>query len=502
MSGHAAVTVLPIDLGASSGRVMCATLENERITLREVHRFANAPVRLDEQWCWDAPRLLSEIKQGIALAAETSDFASIGIDTWGVDFALVDLAQERFSPPVSYRDARTQGTRTQVAALIPEKELFAHSGVQPMEINTLYQLFALRQSHPALFDDPTDRAMLLMPDFFGWLLTGRTAAELSIASTTGLLDIVQKNWDVDLLAQLGIPQAWFPLIVPSGTVLGDLKPSLCAEMGIAPKPVISVLGHDTASAVLAVPAQEEPFLFISCGTWSIVGTEQAAPVRSEEAAALGLTNELGFGGKAELLQNIVGLWLLQETRRCFAQRDGTAPSFKELADWAQSAPPFAFLIDPNAPEFMPPGDMPARIRAWCRASGQGAPESDAQLLRCIYDSLALQYRAAAEGLETLTDQHFATAYMVGGGAQSALLCRLTAAALARPLVAGPFEATALGNAALQLMTLGHLRSAAHARAVIRESFALQTYAPEPTLTQQAEDAYARFCGLCKAENNL
>jgi len=462
MDKHA---VVAIDLGASSGRVTRAELRDGRMSLNEIHRFENKPVTKDGQLQWDYIQLLEEIKRGVQIAAEDG-FESLGIDTWGVDFALTG-PDGAIAPPVCYRDERTKGLREKVFAKIDEGALFKKTGMQAAELNTLFQLIAAKPE--------ASQTMLLMPDFFGWLLTGKMTCEKSMASTTQLLSAATQDWDCDLIKILGLPETCFPRIVDSGAVLGEY----------ASRPVISVLGHDTASAILAVPAREESFLFISCGTWSIVGTELETAICTDEAFAFGLSNEVGFGGKAELLRNITGLWMIQETRRCLEARDGRAYSYSELEAMAASCEPFRYLIDPDAEVFMAPGDMPARIRSYC-----GAAMTDAQVLRCIYDSLAMKYRWAVEGLEAVTKERFEKIYMVGGGSRSALLCQMTANVLGRPVIAGPVEATSIGNAVVQLITLGHIPNAASARQIIRESFPVMEYAPG--FLDGVEAAYQRF----------
>jgi len=460
--------VLAIDLGASSGRVIRAQLRGGFISLEEFHRFANTPVTRDGQLQWDYPRLLDEIKRGIQIAEEEG-FESIGIDTWGVDFALIE-PDGMIVPPVCYRDKRTKGLRKKVFAKILERELFQRTGLQAVELNTLFQLVAAKPR--------AGQTILLMPDFFGWLLTGNVTAEKSMASTTQLINQLTQDWDFELIDLLGFPKDCFPKTTDSGVVLGEY----------ASRPVISILGHDTASATLAVPAKEASFLYISCGTWSIVGTERESAVCSDEAFAFGLSNEIGFGGKAELLRNITGLWLMQEARRCLQERDGRAYSYSELEAMAASQFPFQFLIDPDDAIFSAPGDMPARIRKYCNAD-----MTDTQILRCIYDSLALKHKWAVEGIEAVTNERYEKIYMVGGGTQSALLCQMTANVLGRPVIAGPVEATAIGNAAVQLITLGHIADAADARNIIRESFPVIEYKPEEIST----DAYMKFLAMMK-----
>ena len=484
------MSVLAIDLGASSGRVMRADFQNGRISLTEIRRFDNTPVMLDGCLRWDTPKLFGEIKEGIKTAAAQSEIESIAVDTWGVDFALIGPDGGILEQPVHYRDPRTRGARALVP--LPPEALFRRTGLQSNEIHTLFQLLALQKSRPSLLRSGV--SLLPMPDFFSWLLTGKITAGRSIASTTQLLNPVTKDWDFRLLRDLKLPVEIFPPITEAGTMLGPVVPELQAELGVPAIPVISVLGHDTSSAALAVPAGEAPFVYVSCGTWSIVGTARDLPALDGEAFAFGLANEIGCGGKAELRRNIVGLWLVQEIRRNLNTRDGKAYSYSDLEQMAEAAPPFAFLIDPDDSAFLAPADMPEAIRTYCQNTGQGVPETDAQLLRCAYDSLALKCRWAVQGLEAVTNAHFPQAHVVGGGSQSALLCRMTAAVLDRPVVAGPTEATALGNAAMQFMALGKIPDDAAARQMIRDSFPVKTYLPEEGLADAA--VYQRFGALC------
>ncbi|MCL2106184.1 MAG: rhamnulokinase [Oscillospiraceae bacterium] len=453
------MSVLAIDLGASGGRVMRADLHHGRMSVSELHRFGNTPVKTDGQLRWNVAGLFREIKRGLAIAAEQGDFDSVGIDAWGVDYALVD-ARGQAAPAVCYRDERTRGTRERVLSQIPEGELYRRTGLQVNEIHTLFQLAAQPPG--------AGQSMLLMPDLFGWLLTGQKTCELSIASTTQLLDPVTRDWDHALIREMGFPEECFLPIARAGKRLGNILP----EHGLPQKPVITVPGHDTACAVFSVPAEEESFLYISCGTWSIVGTELDAAVCTERARLSGLQNEAGYAGKAQLLRNITGLWLIQELRRCLGERDGREYSYAEMEAMAAGSAPLAHQIDPDDALFAMPGDMPARIQKYT-----GQAMTDAQLLRCVYDSLALKYRWAAERLEAVTGRRFEKIYMVGGGIQSALLCGLTANALGRPVLAGPVEATAIGNAAAQMIALGQIADAAEARQIIRESFAVKEYRP-------------------------
>lgn len=480
--------VLTFDFGASSGRAMLAKFDGETIDLTEVHRFDNNPVMLGKTFYWDVLALFHEIKQGIIKAKAYGEFSSIGIDTWGVDFGLLDKNGDLLQNPVNYRDRRTEGTAQQVSETIDLKELYNMTGVQIMEINTLFQLYSLAQRHPELLKQAD--CALLMPDLFGYFLTGKKTAEYSIASTTQMLDPAAKNWNRDLLSRLRLPAHMFPDVVPSGTVLGEVTPEICDELGIRDVKVISVTGHDTACAVVAAPSQEEDFIFISCGTWSLFGTELQAPVISEESRRYNITNEGGYGYTTRFLKNIIGLWLIQETRRQY-RREGYEYSYNDLEKAAVASEAFRYFIDPNAPEFVAPGNIPERIRAYCVRTGQGAPQTVGEIMRCIYESLAMTYRHTMEQIQDCTGKKYRQIHMIGGGTKDNLLCSMTANAAGCKVVAGPIEATAMGNSAVQLMAQGAIRDLRQARQIVARSFQTIEYLPENTADW--DEAYRRFC---------
>lgn len=484
--------VLAFDFGASSGRAILGRFDGQTVTLKEIHRFANDPVMLGDTMYWDVLRLFHEIKQSLIKAKPEGEIASIGVDTWGVDFGLLDKDGRLLENPVHYRDRRTAGMLKEAFQLFNQTEFYQITGNQFMEINTAFQLLSLVKSR----SESLERAerMLLMPDLFNYFLCGKAAAEMSIASTTQLLDARRGDWAKEVMAALGIPKRLFAPIVPSGTKLGPLTKALCEELDVAQMDVIAVAGHDTQCAMAAVPTQEDRFAFLSCGTWSLLGTELDAPLINEKSRRYNLTNERGADRKTSFLKNIVGLWLIQESRRQW-QREGREYSFGELEQMAVEAGPFGSFIDPDAPEFLPSGDLPGRIRAYCRRTKQKVPQTAGEIVRCIDESLALKYRFALEQLEECTGRRYPVLHMIGGGIQSKLLCRLTAGAIRRNVIAGPVEATVLGNIALQLLASGALETIAQARAMIAKCPDMETFYPEET--NELAGQYSRFKELIK-----
>jgi len=505
----AAERYLAFDLGAESGRAMAAAFDGTRLALEEVHRFPNGPVRVPlalpeaggrtEALHWDALALWQAIKAGCtAFRAACGAPASIGLDTWGVDYALLGEDGSLLEAPHHYRDSRTEGMLEAAFALVPREEIFERTGIQFLPINTLYQLLAATlQGAPAL---RVARTLLMMPDLFTFWLTGRVACELTDATTTQCYDPRAGRWATDLLDRLGIRSDLFPEIVQPGTTLGPVRASVAKEIGfVSSPPVVAVASHDTGSAVAAVPVDTgslghgETFAYISSGTWSLVGSEVPSPVITAEALEYNFTNEGGVGG-FRLLKNVMGLWLVQECRRTWSAQ-GREWSYAELAAMAAAARPFAALVDPDDPSFLPPGDMPARLAAFCARAGQGAldPADAAQVVRCALESLALKYRWVIDRLEHLTGRRVAVVHVVGGGSQNDLLNQFTADACNRLVLAGPAEATALGNAVVQAMAAGRIGSLAQAREVIRRSFPLRQYEPQQPAAWEA--AYGRFCAL-------
>ena len=461
---------LAVDLGAESGRVVLGRFDGGRVSLEEVHRFPNEPVRLPDGLHWDVLRIFSEIKDGLAKAGRELQIEGVGVDSWGVDFGLLDREGALVSNPYHHRDARTDGMMDRAFGLVPQEEIYRTTGIQFLPINTIYQLLAMRGS-PLLAASET---LLLIPDLINYWLTGERACEYTNATTTQLLDLEEGGWSQDLLNNLDLPSRIFAPIVPPATELGLPLPEVAEEVGAAP-PVFAVASHDTASAVVAVPARGDDFAYISSGTWSLVGVETPEPVVTQEAMDANFTNEGGFGNRTRFLKNVMGLWVLQECRRQWA-REGNEYSYEELARLAEVAPSGP-LVDPDHPAFLAPGDMPARIRRFCDETGQRPPEEPAAVARCVFESLALKYRYAIEQAKRLTGRTIGTVNVVGGGSQNALLCQLTADAARLPVVAGPVEATAMGNVMVQAFAQDRVGSLEEIRAVVRDSFEASTYEP-------------------------
>ena len=481
---------IAIDLGASGGRVLLGKFDGERFGLEELHRFPNGPVNVLGRLYWNVLGLWQEVKTGLRRYAETyqEPLAGISVDTWGVDFALLDETGSLLGQPYHYRDARTDGQVEQVSAKINRERLYKRTGVQFMQINTLYQLYAMR-SDPRLTYAKT---LLMMPDLFHYWLTGRKASEYTIASTSQLLNAQSRTWDEEVLKALSLPAHLFPELIQPGTVIGPLLASVAKEVGLMSVPVIATGAHDTASAVAAIPELDETGVYISSGTWSLMGVELAEPILNEQARALDVTNEGGVAGTIRLLKNVAGLWLLQESRKQW-RREGQDYSWEELLDLATEAQPFRSFINPGAETFLSPGDMPAAIRAYCRETNQPEPESVGAVVRCCLESLALKYRSVLGGLESLLDRRLETVYIVGGGSQNDLLNQFTADACSRPVVAGPVEATALGNLTVQALATGRVSDIATGRRVIAASVSRRQY--EPKHGEAWEEAYERFRSL-------
>ncbi|MDD3866423.1 MAG: rhamnulokinase [Eubacteriales bacterium] len=489
------IRLLAFDLGASSGRAMLGRFDGQTIRLEELHRFSNDPVMLGETLYWDLPRLVHEIKQGLLLAKPHAPISSMAIDTWGVDFGLIDEHGYLLDQPVHYRDRRTETVMPDVFAVISGDELYRHTGIQLMNINTIFQLAALRRDRPDLLERADQ--LLLMPDLLLYLLTGIRQSEYTMASTTQLLDANQRDWDWNLIDRLGLRARLFAPIRHPGVAAGTLSPAICAELGIDAITVMTGASHDTAAAVVSIPATTSDFIYISSGTWSLMGIETEAPVINDQTRQYNFTNEGGFARTTRLLKNIMGLWLIQESRRQWI-RDGAEVSYADIEREALASPPFRSLIDPDDASLAAPGDMPERIRTLCRDSGQPVPRSRGEVARCIYESLALKYRITLEQIEQISGKSYRQLHIVGGGTRDGLLSQFTANATACAVIAGPAEATALGNMAVQLMAGGHLKDLKAARAVAAASCELKTYQPqEQPAWRSALDSYRqRYGGIC------
>ena len=451
---------LAFDLGAESGRGILGQFDGEQIRLSEAHRFSNGPVYLPDGMYWDVLRLWSEIRESMALIAREhgGDLAGIGLDTWGVDFGLLDRDGGLVSNPYHYRDGRTDGMLEEAFSRVPREEIFEQTGIQFMVLNSLYQLLSMVVSRsPAL---EVAETFLTMPDLFNYWLTGRKVCEFSNTTTTQCYVPRQADWARPMLEKLGIPTHIFPQIVQPGTVLEDLSPSVVEEVGLRPKrgvPVIAPACHDTGSAVAAIPADGPGFAWISSGTWSIMGAEVPEPVINEKSLAFNFTNEGGVCGTFRLSKNIMGLWLIQECRRTWA-RQGQEYSYDELTKMAAQAAPFQAIIEPDYSGFLRPGDMPARIQDFCRMTNQAVPQDKGDIIRCALEGIAFKYRWVLERAEDLLGHRLEPLHIVGGGTQNQLLSQLTADAIVRRVVTGPIEATATGNIIMQAMALGHLAS--------------------------------------------
>lgn len=465
-------TFAAVDLGASSGRVMAATFGTRGIDLREVHRFVNRPVPVNGTLRWDVLALWAGVQDGLRAAAPDRGLAGIGVDSWAIDYGLLDDDGELVSNPVHYRDRRTDGVVAAVEATLPAAELYATTGVQQLPFNTVYQLVAARETAAMA----AARHALLIPDLFGYWLTGALGTELTNASTTALLDARTREWSPEVFKRLGLRTDLFPELRAPGAYVGDVRPAVAQDCGIAPAPVFAVGSHDTASAVLGVPARSPDFAYISCGTWSLVGVELAEPVTTDAARAANFSNELGVDGTVRFLRNVMGLWLLQESLRTWS-RDGTAVSLEELLAEAAQLPARRSVVDPDRPEFLPPGDMPARIAAECRRTGQPEPATPAEVTRCILDSLAAAYRRTIDAAARLSGHAVEVVHLVGGGARNALLCQLTADACERPVVAGPVEAAAYGNVLVQARAAGTISGDLAALRGLIPTADLVTYLP-------------------------
>lgn len=484
--------MLAIDLGASSGRGIVGSFNGEKLTLRENHRFSNDPVITNGRMYWDILRIFHEIKQSITKTVLDKDnVSSIGIDTWGVDYALLDRYGRMLANPTHYRDTRTEGIQEYVSSIVPAKELYAKCGIQAINFNTVYQLTADKRYEPETFERA--ERMLNIPDLLNYFLTGNMANEYTILSTGSFLDAAKRDYAFDLLDKLGIPRKLFGEIVQPGYTVGKLLPQVLSETGKTDANVITVASHDTASAVIAVPTQEEDFIYISSGTWSLMGTELKAPLINEQSQLLNLTNEGGAMGTIRFLKNIMGLWLIQESRRQW-KREGNEYSFAQMEAWAKECKPMQCFINPDDASFSTPGNMPEKIREFCRRTGQHVPESVGEVVRCIYESLALKYRQTAESIEGLMGRKAKVIHVVGGGTKDRFLSQMTADACGIPVAAGPEEATAIGNLMMQAIAAGEVADLKQARQIVASSFELKHYTPSADRSLW-DEAYGRFCAI-------
>ncbi len=470
-----ALAVAAVDIGASTGRVMLGRAGDGVLELAEVHRFPNRPVEVLGTLHWDVLALFGGVLEGLREAGrEADDIASVGIDSWAVDFGLLDGAGRLLGNPVHYRDRRTDGVMDGVLAKVSAEELYQTTGLQQLSFNTVYQLVAAADA--GQLDGAS--TLLLMPDLIAYWLTGVPGAELTNASTTQLLDVRQRTWARDLARRLGLPGHLLPELRFPGAEIGTVLPRVAGQAGLTGRVQVTAVGsHDTASAVVGVPASGERFAYISCGTWSLVGVELDEPVLTEASRLANFTNEGGVDGRIRYLRNVMGLWLLQESVRTW-KAEGRPVSLEDVLAEAAEAVPFAAVIDPDDAAFLPPGDMPARVREACRATGQRIPTTPGETVRCILDSLALAHRRAIRQAQQLSGREVDVVHIVGGGVQNELLCQLTADACELPVVAGPVEATALGNVLVQARALGAVSGElADLRGLVAATQPVRCYSP-------------------------
>ena len=484
---------LAIDLGAESGRAIVGTLDGDQLTLQEVHRFINGPVRLADGLHWDVLRLWSEIKAGIAAAVKSrARLNGIGLDTWGVDFALLDRNGGLLTNPFHYRDARTDGMLDEAFRHMPRADVFANTGIQFMQINTLYQLLSMSVQKSPLLD--AAQSMVMIPDLFNYWLSGQIANEFTDATTTQCFDPRKRDWAWPVLEAFNIPLHLFHPVIEPGTVIGTLLPSVVEETGAGGVQIVVPACHDTGSAVVAVPAENQDFAWISSGTWSIMGTEVRQPIVNNQALAYNFTNEGGAFGTWQFSMNLTGLWLVQECRRAW-RHQGEDMTYDDITQLASESRPFLAVIDPDDSIFLHPGDMPERIRKYCMDSNQPMPQTKGEVVRVALESIALKYRWVLERLDELSGKHHDPIHIIGGGTKNRLLNQFTADCTQRKVIAGPVEATAIGNLLMQAIALGHLGSLSEARAVVRASFTPEIYTPNANAGW--DDAYARLQKVMK-----
>lgn len=482
--------LLAYDFGASSGRAMLGEIEDGKLKIQEIHRFNNDPVVFSNHIQWDFLRLCYEVKQGL-LKCKNSGFKieSIGVDTWGVDFGILDKDGELISNPYTYRDIRTKGMIEECFKIVPEKELFQSTGCQTAIYNTIYQLISLIKNKKLELRE--GETLLLMPDLFNYMLTGEKYSEYTEVTTTQLYDYEKGDWNYSIIKKLGIKENIFTKIIKPGEVVGTIRKSLLEELNIEDTKVIAVGGHDTASAAIAVPYEGDDHVFISSGTWSLLGIENEKALTSEEVLKYGFTNEGSATGKVLLLKNIMGLWIVQECRRAWI-KEGIEIGFAEMVNKALEVENESY-IDPDDELFYGPNNMPNKVKEFCKRTNQKVPETMGEIVRCVEESLAFKYRWSIEKLEEITERKINGINMVGGGIQDKLLCQVTANATGRTVFAGPVEATAIGNIMIQAISLGKVKDLAHAKEIIRNSFEIKEYTPK----EEWDNKYKKYLKIQK-----
>ena len=480
-----------LDLGAESGRAIVGQFDGDHLELEVIHRFGNGPVAVFDSLHWDILYLWREIKEGLCRCAGSfPSIDSLGVDAWAQDFGLLGADDALLGNPHCYRDPRTDGMIEELLQHVTADEIYQTTGNPPRySITTLCQLMSLVKSKsPSLRMAQT---LLNIAPLINFWLTGRKVSEATLLINGQCYNPVEKRWATGLLDKLGIPTHIFGEIVQPGAVLGPLLPGVAEETGLGPVPVVASACHDSAAAVVAVPTRERDYLFLSCGTWSVLGTEIAEPLIRPEGPIAGLGNEGGAQDNVRFTTNIIGLWLVQECRRTWAAQ-GETYSYDELTQMAAQGNPLLSLVNPNDMRFLPPGDMPGRVQEFCRETGQPVPESKQDILRCILESLALKYRQGKEAIESALGRQMNSVHMVGGGIRNRLLCQFTADAMGLPILAGPAESTAIGNIIIQAVGLGHLSSVQEGRELVRASVPLETYEPGATGAGRWQEAYDRF----------
>ncbi|MGQ9721351.1 MAG: rhamnulokinase [Candidatus Jordarchaeum sp.] len=478
-----------VDMGASTGRLMLGKLDwsDNRLTLEEVYRFRTEGTRLFGGLYWDVLRFYDEIREGLRRCAQSYEakIASLGVDSWGVDYAPLNARDELVSNPRHYRDPRTEGIMEEVFKLVPKEEIFSYTGIQFMRINTIFQLYAMSKTPVASITDK----ILMMADFFNYLLSRKPVSEMTLASTTQIYDVFKHDWCWPLIEKLGYNPAWFQRVVPPGTVLGGLTDQLKSELGLRETLVISPPCHDTAAAVAAAPAGDKKFLFISSGTWSLMGAELGEPLVNEDVLRVGFANEVGVENSIRFLKNITGFWILQECVRHWKSK-GVNVVYEDLVREALDYPAFKYFINPDDPLFINPEDMPEAIQNFCKRIGQKPPSKRGEMVRCIFESLALRHKEVYEELKGLLECPLEEVYIIGGGSQNEVFCQYIADALNLPVYAGPAEATAIGNILTQACAIHGKVSLSTIRRIIRSSFKPKRYRPENT--SEWEEAFKRY----------
>ncbi|MCL2743202.1 MAG: rhamnulokinase [Planctomycetaceae bacterium] len=497
-------TYLAVDMGASSGRHLAGHFDGETLTLEEIYRFENGPANIAGTLFWNLPGLWSSVQTGLQAAAARfgDNITSVGVDTWGVDFALLGKNDTLLSNPVCYRDARTDGVMEKAFQTVQRSEIFQQTGLQFMQFNTLYQLIAMKAAQNPLLD--IAESFLMMPDFFHFLLSGEKSNEFTDATTTQFFNPVKNDWAVDLLNRFGLPTSILRKVSPPGTVLGNLRKNIAESTGLTKTKVVLPGSHDTASAVMSVPTASKTgqtdWAYISLGTWALMGIESPQPIVNETVSNFNFTNEGGVGGTMRILKNICGLWLIQECRRTWNQQGRTGKTGLPL-DWedlnwmTQAAKPLASFIDPDAREFLGPTDMPKAIADFCAKTKQPIPQSEGAVLRCALDSIALKFRRTLEMCEKISGTKIDTLHIVGGGTKNLQLCQAAADCCNRRVITGPIEATGIGNIMMQAVAAGDVSNIEQARQVIRSSFEVAEFLPNPNSISAWDTAYEKFVNM-------